>query len=164
MAQVYGDISGSVQGIADSATKIIKWVAIMMLIFVTIPMMSTMGKILADSQRETGVFRAFGARNRDIAKIYVVYSVILASLAFMVAILISSIITLILTGKYGGILGAQLTELAGSSTVLRVSLYGISLMHWAVLYSLLIVSAILGATIPVLRTLRKDPILAMRDE
>lgn len=163
-AEVFGDISNSIKGITDSAKKILKWVAIMMLVFVTVPMMSTMGKILADSQRETGVFRAIGARNRDIAKIYLVYSVILSSLAFGVAVVISSTIALVLTAKYGGVLSAQLTEITGSAKVLHVTMYGVSLAHWIILYGLLIASAVLGATIPVLRTLRKDPILAMRDE
>ena len=163
-ATIYGDITGSVQGIFDSAKDILKWVVIAMLIFVTLPMMSTMGKILADSQRETGVFRAIGARNKDITKIYATYSAILATLAFVVGVLIASIIAGILSAKYGKVLGAQLTEITGSANILRVTLYGVSIVHWVVLYVLLLVSAVLGATIPVLRTLRKDPILAMRDE
>jgi len=163
-ATIYGDITGSIQGIFDSVKNILKWVIIAMLIFVTLPMMSTMGKILADSQRETGVFRAIGARNKDIAKIYATYSAILATLAFVVGVIIASIIAGILSAKYGEVLGAQLTEITGSASILHVTLYGVSIVHWAVLYLLLLVSAILGATIPVLRTLRKDPILAMRDE
>lgn len=163
-AYVYGDVSGSVQGLLDSVSAILRWVVIAMLLFVTLPMMSTMGKILSDSQRETGVFRAIGARNIDITSIYVVYSTILASLAFLISIVIASGISLFLTAKYGSVLGAQLSDISGSTKVTSVSLYGINPLHWAVLFTVLVVSAALGTAIPIMRTLRKDPILAMRDE
>lgn len=163
-ATVYGDITGSIRDLVDSAKNIVKWVVVVMLIFVTLPMASTMSKILADSQRETGVFRAIGARNRDIAQIYGVYSAILSIIAFVLGVLISSTIALILTAKYGSLLGAQLNDFAGTTTVPKVVLYGVNVVHWAVLLGILVGSALLGAVLPVLRTLRKDPILAMREE
>jgi ABC-type antimicrobial peptide transport system permease subunit len=161
---VYGDISGSVQGLLDSVSIILRWIIIVMLLFVTLPMMSTMSKILSDSQRETGVFRAIGARNIDITTIYVVYSTILASLAFLISIVIASGIALFLSLRYGGLLGAQLSDISGSTIVTKVTMYGVNPLHWLVLFGILVVSAALGTAFPVMRTLRKDPILAMRDE
>jgi hypothetical protein len=161
---VYGDIAGSTNDLLKTVSKVLRWVIVVMLLFVTLPMMSTMSKILADSQRETGVFRAIGARNSEIVQIYVVYSTLLALVAFVIAVLISSIIALLLTLKYGDILGAQLSEVTGSTTISSVSLYGVQPLHWLVLLVILVLASALGTAGPVSRTLRKDPILAMRDE
>ncbi len=161
---VYGDIAGSTDDLLKTVSKVLRWIIVVMLLFVTLPMMSTMSKILADSQRETGVFRAIGARNSEIVQIYVVYSTLLALVAFVIAVLIASLIALVLTLKYGNILGAQLSEVTGSTTISAVSLYGIQPLHWLVLLVILVVASALGTAGPVSRTLRKDPILAMRDE
>ncbi len=161
---VYGDIAGSTDDLIKTVSKVLRWIIVVMLLFVTLPMMSTMSKILADSQRETGVFRAIGARNSEIVQIYVVYSTLLALVAFVIAVLISSLIALLLTLKYGDILGAQLSEVTGSTTISSVSLYGVQPFHWLVLLVILVVASALGTAGPVSRTLRKDPILAMRDE
>lgn len=161
---IYGDVVSSVNQYTDSIKNVFKGFVIVMLIFVTLPMSGTISKVLADAQRETGVFRAIGAKRRDVFHIYLTYSVILATLAVLVAFAVASIICLILTAKYGPSLSAELSAISGNSDSYKVVLFGINPGHLAFIYALTAASAMLGVVGPVLKTLRKDPVVAMRED
>jgi ABC-type antimicrobial peptide transport system permease subunit len=129
-------------------------------------MMGTLGKNSGRfAARKLAFFRAIGARNTDIAMIYAVYSAILAMVAFVVAAVISTLFALFLTLKFSPKAKLRINSTSWKFRILFMyDLLVLMFLHWLVLLSLLISAALLGAVIPVLRTLHKDPILAMRDE
>ena len=160
----YADPSAATDGMYDLIKNAFKFFIIVMILFVTLPMSGTISKILADSQRETGVFRAIGAKNRDIFKIYLVYSGLLATLAYIVAFGIATLLCVYITARYGANLAGELSVFTGGSTSYDVIFFGINPLHLLFLYVLIVLSAMLGVIGPVIKTLRRDPVVAMRED
>jgi hypothetical protein len=145
-----------------------KWFQIFVLIVAglsAIVMMGTIGKIIADGRRETSVFRALGAKRLDIGQIYLLYTIILASLAFLLAFVIGISAALYLETQYSDAMSAQ-AVLAYNSADLhkRFHLIGLHLADLAAIYGFVIAAGLVAATLPLLANLRRNPIKDMREE
>lgn len=123
-----------------------------------------LGKIIADSRKETAVLRAVGYSRRNIASIYVTYT------------LYMSLVTVLLSVGIG-IAGAYFVDTTYTQRVTDFALYSIgaidltrmaTLMHinWfdILIITVLIVSTGLLATIvPLIRNIRRNPIDDLRE-
>lgn len=131
----------------------------------TIFIFLTTSKVISESTVETGVFRAMGAKRLDIAKIYLLYTLIITSFAYLLSIIIGLIVMLIVTAKQAGGLSELITNITGSyANVPEVSLIGFNPKHLALIWLTSVVVGLVGGIIPILGNVFKDPIKAMRSE
>lgn len=141
-----------------------RYVIIFFATIVAVSMFVTTSKVVADSERETGVFRAIGAKRIDIVKIYFIYALLIATAAFALTLVISILFGLYLTSRFGQSFAFQIAQYTGSGDVDVVRLVAFDPQHMLVIYSIGVAAAILGAALPIINAVRRDPIKAMRDE
>lgn len=128
-------------------------------------MMGTVGRIIADSRRETAVFRAIGAKRLDIAEIYLTYVILLAALVFAVSLILALILSSYLNHRYSesvtidALLAFNVSDLTQKITLLHV--YAKDLLY---VLALIMGGALAAALFPILNNVRRNPIRDMRDE
>jgi hypothetical protein len=134
-------------------------------ILAAIVMMGTIGKVIADSRKETSVFRAVGAKRLDIAQIYLLYTLILASLAFLVAVAIGAGFALYLELKYTPDISA-LAVLAFNAKDLHKTfhLIGFNPLDFAKIYLFVLATALFSAGVPLLGAIKRNPVKDMRED
>jgi ABC-type antimicrobial peptide transport system permease subunit len=139
--------------------------AIVIAIIAGVIMMGTVGRIIADSRRETAVFRAIGAKRLDIAQIYLTYALMLSLLIALTSLLIG-----FLLAQYANIrLADGLTAkalLAYNAQDLSRSFYLFAVEWRDMLYlvGFTLVAGLLSASLPLLNNARRNPIKDMRDD
>ena len=161
-ASIYADVIEENKEYSKPVMRVFNIAVIVMLILMAIPMAATISKLLSDSQRETGVFRAIGARNRNIVSIYGLYSLLMVTAAFIFAVIAGESICAWLTARYGDDLELAAADYA--EAIVNASFVQFNLRQMATIYGGLIAGAALGIAIPMIRALRRDPIKALRDE
>lgn len=131
----------------------------------TIIIWAMMGRVIADSRRETAVFRAIGAKRTDIIKVYLLYSLWVALRIAAFAALLAGVIVLVVEFLYSQ-RATDAAQLAygvfnGDATF---HFFGTpSLLFWGILAGIIAMSLV-AITPPLLRNIRRNPIRDMRDE
>lgn len=131
----------------------------------TIIIWAMMGRVIADSRRETAVFRAIGAKRTDIIKVYLLYSLWVALRIAVFAGLLAGAIVLVIETLYSR-RATDAAQLAygvfnGDATF---HFFGTpSVLFWSILGGILAM-ALVAITPPLLRNIRRNPIRDMRDE
>jgi len=128
-------------------------------------MLFTMSRIIIDSRRETAVFRALGAKRRDIAAVYVTYS-FLVSLITLISSLVMGISIAVAVQIIHGHSFTEQARVAYSifDTSLNFSFFSIN-VSLAIAYCIAIfVTGILATILPLVRNVRRNPITDMREE
>lgn len=129
-----------------------------------ITIMAMMGRVMADSRRETAVFRAIGARRSDIVKVYMLYAAAIALRIVLFALLLGGLLVLILELLY-----------AKRATQYAEVMYGVfnggasfHFIGWspyiAVVVGVIIAIGLIGVIPPLIRNVRRNPITDMREE
>ncbi|HTH72425.1 MAG TPA: ABC transporter permease [Candidatus Pristimantibacillus sp.] len=131
----------------------------------TIIMMGTIGRMIADSRRETAVFRAIGAKKMDIAQIYVTYAIFLSLLISLFAILFGLTLAMVANHHWSPEATVQ-AILAYNSQDLNKSfnLYALYVPDLLILTGLSLAAGMLSTSFPLIRNLRRNPIRDMRDD
>lgn len=161
-AEIFSDPVAANKTFFDGVKQFLKIVAAVLFGLLVIPVMFMLSKVLSDSTRETGVFRAIGARNRNILSIYLLYTIELALAAFALALAVAYGLALLLHIRYADNIArgiAAYADLMGS-----LSLVAVNPLHLTYIALALLASGILGASFPLFRALRRDPVKALRDE
>jgi ABC-type antimicrobial peptide transport system permease subunit len=127
-------------------------------------MTGTVGRMIADSRRETAVFRAVGAGRLDIANVYTLYAVLLsvgiAGFALVVGILAAKVVE----WRYWQMTTVQ-AQLAFGGSDLSLQFHLFKYNSKVVLVMLTAVGAgLVSIILPLLRNIRRSPIKDMRDE
>lgn len=127
-------------------------------------LLSTLGKVINDSQKEIGVFRAIGARKRDVKKIYYMYAWILSTVAFIIALIISTTLIALASQRWGDSLYYQLLNNGINSSIEHPFLvfFGLNPLSIGVCYLITIIVGCIAAFLPVLRAARMKPIDVLR--
>lgn len=131
----------------------------------TIIIWAMMGRVIADSRRETAVFRAIGAKRSDIMAVYLTYSLWVALRIVVVAALIAAAIAGFVQFRYAD----RATDIAQLAYAVftpepRFSFIGLRApLLWGI-FSGIIVMSLVAITPPLLRNIRRNPIKDMRDE
>ena len=169
----------NVQGIIDIVRKVQSGLNMALLVIVgilgiinSLILISIVGRSIADGQREIGVYRALGARRRDIAKLYIIFStmqtVIGVSLGVIVGLLlvypVSKLLVSLLTrmgltpeaimgpSPFGGVATPFIPSDFAHIDWQKIILYGLGLIVLTVIVSL----------IPAWRASRISPVEAIR--
>ncbi len=143
----------------------LSWVLLVIAAISAIIMMGTVGKIIADSRKETSVFRAVGAKRLDIAQIYLLYAGLLASLAFLISLVIGMGIAILINSKLSPTLSIQAVLAFNSPNADKTfHLFGLNLLDLLGIYVFAVVTGLASAILPLLTNLRRNPIKDMREE
>lgn len=131
----------------------------------TIIIWAMMGRVIADSRRETAVFRAIGAKRSDITSVYLIYSLWVALRIAVFAALLGAAIALVIEFLFSGRAtdAAQLAYGVFDGDAKFHFVTAPSLLWWAILAGILAM-ALVAITPPLLRNIRRNPIRDMRDE
>ncbi|MBP6005397.1 ABC transporter permease [Candidatus Saccharibacteria bacterium] len=126
---------------------------------------STTSKVILDSRKEIGVFRAIGAKRRQISGIYNVYIAMLVISALMIALVIARLIIGFLDIKYADKLSTQIALFNASPDPHgHFSFFGIDLYQLLLIGIFAILIGLIGASFPVLRSLKKDTLRYLRED
>jgi hypothetical protein len=161
----FGSSSAAIDELKNGFSKVFKIAAIVVAGLAALIMMGTVGRIIADSRRETAVFRALGAKRLDIAQIYFGYVLMLAGLIFLVSFIVGLLFSSYLNHRYseGVTIDALLAFNVGdlSQKIVLTKLYTQDLLY---VLGLIIAGGLAAAIFPVLNNVRRNPIRDMRDE
>lgn len=164
-AGAFGSSSTALDEFKKGFTRIFTIAAAVVAALAAIIMMGTVGRIIADSRRETAVFRAIGAKRSDIAQIYFTYVIALALLIIAISLVAAYIIAYFVNKHYSetvtidGLLAFNVSDLSQKIVLSRFYLRDVLLVG-----GLVLAGAILSAVFPILNNLRRNPIRDMRDE
>jgi cell division protein FtsX len=150
---------------SKQAWKFLRWVALFFSMLGFLAIAGTTGKIAADSVRESGVFRAVGAKKRQIVAIYLAYCSIIMTFSFTIASILAFLFTQFLNSKFSSGLTAELATLSGNTEKFtKFSFFGVTWWHMGLIFVCAQLVGWLGAVGPVRKNLRIDTIKALRDE
>ena len=144
---------------------IIMWTFIGVTIIAAFILLIIISRTIADSRKESAVFRALGATRLDISQIYFVYIMIVALLTALFSIATGLIVVYIADN----LLASQITA------TLRIAMTPKDLattfhfwtIDWTIIGAValsIIAAAVLACLIPLIRNTRRNPIKDMRDE
>jgi hypothetical protein len=161
----FGNNASAIEDMRRGVWKVMRYVAPAVLLIASLVLMGIVGKIIADSRRETAVFRALGATRFAIAQIYLTYSLFIGVFIVLISFIIGSVGALLFSHK--------LSPDASVSAVLaynardihkQFSFYGFDLQYAAIIIGLIAAAAILSTALPLVTNIRRNPIRDMRDE
>lgn len=165
----YADPYGSNYLILDQITKLFRTVVgvilPVILILAVIIVGFTIARIMSESRKETAIYRAMGAKRRDIAKIYIVYTAILALRITTLSFMLGIGAAFVLDSTYGSHLSSIAVASFGTITDdLKFSIFDMSSPMLFVVIILIIVTCALASVQPILRNVSHAPAQDIRDE
>lgn len=161
----YGSNSLAIEEVRAGFNRVLSIAALVVAGIAALIMMGTVGKMIADGRRETAVFRAIGAKKLDIAQIYVLYVTCISLLILLFALVLGFVISLIADAKWSESLTYQaLLAYNVQDLDKTLHLYGLHLPHMLTLTGVVLGVGLLSASIPLIRSLRRNPIRDMRDD
>ncbi|MEO7904924.1 MAG: FtsX-like permease family protein, partial [Candidatus Saccharimonadales bacterium] len=154
--------------IDDIQTKAGEWFNYALIGIVTLAaiiMWIAVGRTMADSRRETAIFRAIGFKRGDIASTYILYTAMLSTLIAVFAVGIGTLGAYIVDRLYAPDLTVQAQYGFGALDLTKqVSLIGIDYRQLGLVLIACLATGLLSVIIPLLRNVRRNPIRDMRDE
>ncbi|MBI3889142.1 FtsX-like permease family protein [Candidatus Saccharibacteria bacterium] len=140
--------------------------AMLVSIFIAVVIMTgTVSRAIADSRRETAVFRAIGAKRIDITSVYFLYSILIGLrvivFAALLAVLIAGIAEYFISPD--ATLTARLLMSAPESTSV-FHVVGVNVGELLAIAGIIIATAIVSALLPLALAIRRNPIKDMRDD
>lgn len=161
----YGNSAGAIEQLRSGIWKVARYVLLVIVVIAALIMMGNIGKIIADSRRETAVFRALGAKRLDIIEVYLSYTILLSLLISAVAITLGLLLARLVSGHISPELSVAAVIAYNAQDVHKhFSLFGINLGYLGVIVLLVLFSGLLSAILPLLANTRRNPIRDMRDD
>lgn len=161
----FGSSSLALDSAKDWFNKIFIYYALVIASLSAIIMIGTVGRIIADSRRETAVFRAIGAKRIDIAQIYFAYVLAVSLLIFVLSTCLAIIIAMFINNKYSSEVTSNALLIYNSKDLSRVfTLFNINVQDILSILGLTLVAGFISALLPMATNIRRNPIKDMRDE
>ncbi|MGB4759138.1 MAG: ABC transporter permease [Candidatus Saccharimonadales bacterium] len=161
----YGNNAGAIEELQSGIWKVGRYVLLAILVIASVVMMGTLGKIIADSRRETAVFRALGAKRLDISQIYLTYALLMSGLIAIVSITAGALGAWYVNKLYSPSLSINaVLAYNARDTSTQFTTFGINTFYLGIIVALIVASALISAAIPLLTNMRRNPIRDMRDE
>jgi hypothetical protein len=161
----FGSNSLALDDLQKGFSKVFRIAALIITAIAAIIMMGTVGRIIADSRRETAVFRAIGAKRIDIAQVYITYALAIASLVGITALVSGFVLSQIAEAKWGARFTVQALVAYNAQDLTRqFHLFAWSARDTAYIVIAAISAGLVSTAFPLLRNLRRNPIRDMRDE
>lgn len=131
----------------------------------TIIIWFTISRIMAENRKETAVYRAMGAKRRDVTSIYVTYVLLVALRIAIVSSVLGVATALVVDHFYGN----ALTETAVAAFGIidgapTFSLFSLGSPLLAVVVLSIFVVSLIASIQPLIRNVRRSPIRDMREE
>ncbi|XMT17398.1 ABC transporter permease [Candidatus Saccharibacteria bacterium oral taxon 488] len=144
---------------------IIMWTFIGVTIIAAFILLIIISRTIADSRKESAVFRALGATRLDISQIYFVYTMIVALLTALFSIAAGLIVVYIADN----LLASQITATLRIAMTPKdlATIFHFWTIDWTIIGAValsIIAAAVLACLIPLIRNTRRNPIKDMRDE
>ena len=163
--QPFGSNSLVIEELQQQLTPIL-WYSLLGVIGVAaFILMLTISRTVADSRKESAIFRALGATRLDIAQIYVMYTLLLAGLIALFAIAAG----LIGAGAIDVLYSADFSTAAryiimprDLNTTFQLSTFDPLIIALAAVS--IVAAALIGSILPLVRNTRRNPMKDMRDE
>lgn len=160
------EVFSELQGTMNSATTI---VTISFVVLSAVIIILTMGKFVSESTKEIGVFRAIGAKKKDIKQLFMSQAVLYTLIGYVIGGLIGVGLVFLLAKPvqlwFDGFIENTVEE---TFTVVQATSAGVfTHIDWAMfgVYSLLLlVIALVVSIIPATRASRVSPVEAIRSE
>lgn len=144
---------------------IIMWTFIGVTIIAAFILLIIISRTIADSRKESAVFRALGATRLDISQIYFVYTMIVALLTALFSITAGLVVVYIADNLLANQITATL-RIAMTPKDLATTFHFWTI-DWTIIGAValsIIAAAVLACLIPLIRNTRRNPIKDMRDE
>jgi hypothetical protein len=164
-ANTYGSNYLVVDDIGKLAATIASVAFPIALILAGIIILITMARVIIDSRHETAVFRALGAKRRDIMAVYITYSLMVAGLIALFALALGFIGAFIIESLYVADLTHYAQVAYGVFTSSQsFSFIGVNLSLLGLVVASIIVVSVIAVLPPLIRNVRRNPIRDMRDD
>lgn len=161
----FGNNASAIEDLRHGVWKVMRYAAPAILFVAALVLMGVVGKIIADSRRETAVFRALGATRSSIAQIYLTYSIFIALFITALAIVLGMVGAAAISQKFSPSLSVTAVLAYNAADIhKKFLLFGIDPLYILVILGLIIVAALLSTLLPLLTNIRRNPIRDMRDE
>lgn len=161
----YGNNAGAIDDFKHSIWKVARFVLLGVIVIATVVLMGTLGKIIADSRRETAVFRALGARRLHISQVYLLYTIFVAIMIIVLSLVLGIIGALVVSHRLEPGLSVTAALAYNARDVHQhFSLFAINGAYIAAIAAIVVATSLLAASVPLLTNMRRNPIRDMRDE
>ncbi|RZJ37674.1 MAG: ABC transporter permease [Chryseobacterium sp.] len=161
----FGSNSLAVDDLKEKTVSIIGYVALVVAVLAAIIMGSTVGRMIADSRKESAIFRAVGFRRVDIAMIYIVYYLMLSTLISLISLTLGFCVAYTIERMYSADITMQaqlafnVTDFSKTFNLIHIDLTQMGLIIFGVF-----AVGMAGILIPLIRNVRRNPINDLRDE
>ena len=157
--------AGAIEEFRSIFWKISRFVLLAIVIIAALIMMGNVGKIIADSRRETAVFRALGAKRLDISQIYLTFTVLICAFITVMSLALGSLAAYFVHQRYTDELSVQAVLTYNAQDLHKqFSLFGVNPLYIGAIAGLVLIAGLLAASLPLLTNTRRNPIRDMRDD
>jgi hypothetical protein len=163
--ETFGNNAAAIKEFETGFYKVFNVVLLIVAALAGLIVMGTIARIISDSRRETAVFRAIGSTRIDMAIVYGLYALIIATFVFASAMIIGIGIAAIVSAQYS-------PQVTPSAMVLfnvtdndaAFSFLGINQLRLMQVGGIIYLATLFGLFFPLTSNLRRSPLNDMRDE
>lgn len=161
----FGSSSLMIEEVKDAFEKIIFWVVVVVGVIAALILSGLVGRTIADSRRETAVFRSIGATRLDISSIYTLYTLIFSFRVAIFALSVGLVSALAINALWsqGATVGADIAFGAIGKN-LQFGFISLSSIYIPVVVGVILLVGLVSVILPLMRNVRRNPINDMRDE
>lgn len=161
----FGNNASAIEDMRHGVWNVMRYVAPVVLLLASLVLMGIVGKIIADSRRETAVFRALGATRFTIVQMYLTYSLFIAGFVMLLAFAIGLLAAYMLNRMLAPNISVTAVLAYGAQDVHKqFTFFGVELLYSGIVCGLITVAALCSTILPLLMNIRRNPIRDMRDE
>ncbi len=161
----YGSNSVAIEDARNGFDSFFSKASIVVALISAVIMMGTIGKVIADSRRETAVFRAIGAKRLDIASVYLLYAFQLGLIIVAFALGVGYILAKWFDIHNSASITVDALTIFNSQDLKReFHLIGFDVMQISKIIGVVLAAALLSSLLPLINNLKRNPIKDMRDE
>lgn len=161
----FGSSSIALEQFRSGFNKFFTTAIMVVAVFSALIMMGTVGKIIADSRRETAVFRAMGAKRFDIVQLYLTYVTLIGIIISIMTIMFGTLIASFVQGRYQDDLTLNAVVSFNAQDLTRqFGLIHYDVKQLGMMVLIILLGSLVSAIIPLATNLRRNPIKDMRDE
>lgn len=165
---VFNNFGNNAVAIDEFQSGFNKFFNVVLIVIATISsviMMGTIARIIADSRRETAVFRSIGATRLDMTLVYGLYASMIATLVVISALGLGWIAAGIFNNHYTQQVTAEAILVFNVSDLdKKFTFYALDSAKVLRITGVVYLASLLGLILPLLANLRRSPLKDMRDE
>lgn len=161
----FGNNAAAIEEFQNGFSKVFTVALIVLAVLSSLVMMGIIGRIIADSRRETAVFRAIGATRLDMSLVYIVYTFVLATFVCIASLGMGWAAAQIFSQHFGPIVTPSALLIFGGTDFEKQFVFvGFDSSRLMIIAAVVYVAALVGSLPPLLVNLRRSPLRDMRDE